>query len=76
MGNPDYGGLDPIFWLHHANIDCRWEVWRGCSRWAVTHSDSEWLRNVVFDMHDRTGAAFQFTSDQTLDTKTVMHGYE
>jgi tyrosinase len=22
-------GLDPIFWLHHANIDRLWEVWRG-----------------------------------------------
>ena len=24
--------LDPIFWLHHANIDRLWEVWRGLPR--------------------------------------------
>jgi tyrosinase len=28
MSTPDSAGLDPIFWLHHANIDRLWEVWR------------------------------------------------
>jgi len=28
MSDPDTAGLDPIFWLHHANIDRLWEVWR------------------------------------------------
>jgi tyrosinase len=28
MSIPDFAGLDPIFWLHHANIDRLWEVWR------------------------------------------------
>lgn len=27
MRNPDTAGLDPIFWLHHANIDRVWAVW-------------------------------------------------
>ncbi|GCL35204.1 tyrosinase, putative [Sphaerospermopsis reniformis] len=27
MGNPVTAGLDPLFWLHHANIDRLWEVW-------------------------------------------------
>src|ERR1700719_2327050 len=27
MSDPDTAGLDPIFWLHHANIDRLWEVW-------------------------------------------------
>ena len=25
--NPDTAALDPIFWLHHANIDRLWSVW-------------------------------------------------
>lgn len=27
MGNPFSAGFDPLFWLHHANIDRLWEVW-------------------------------------------------
>lgn len=27
MSDPDTAGLDPIFYLHHANIDRLWEVW-------------------------------------------------
>ena len=27
MGNLYQAALDPIFWLHHANIDRLWEVW-------------------------------------------------
>jgi hypothetical protein len=29
MGFTSTAGRDPIFWLHHANIDRLWEVWRG-----------------------------------------------
>lgn len=28
MSAPQTAGLDPIFWLHHANIDRLWEVWK------------------------------------------------
>jgi tyrosinase len=28
MSDPITAGLDPIFWLHHANIDRLWEVWK------------------------------------------------
>lgn len=27
MSTPQTAALDPIFWLHHANIDRLWEVW-------------------------------------------------
>lgn len=27
MSRPDTAGLDPIFWLHHANIDRLWTYW-------------------------------------------------
>jgi tyrosinase len=28
MGDPDTAAQDPIFWLHHANIDRLWWVWQ------------------------------------------------
>jgi tyrosinase len=27
MSNPQTAAIDPIFWVHHANIDRLWEVW-------------------------------------------------
>lgn len=27
MADPRTAGLDPVFWLHHANIDRLWQVW-------------------------------------------------
>jgi tyrosinase len=27
MADPILAGLDPIFWLHHANVDRMWEAW-------------------------------------------------
>ncbi len=76
MGNPDYAALDPIFWLHHCNIDRLWEVWRQLFPIAGDPNTAAWLHNVVFDMHDGAGAPFQFNSGQMLDTTTVMHGYD
>src|SRR3954454_22217358 len=29
MSQFDSAALDPVFWLHHCNIDRLWEVWRG-----------------------------------------------
>lgn len=28
MGNPVYAALDPIFWVHHCNLDRLWSRWR------------------------------------------------
>jgi tyrosinase len=43
MSDPDTAGLDPIFWLHHGNIDRLWEVWRENPTTDVDPSDPNWL---------------------------------
>jgi len=75
MGNPDTAGLDPIFWLHHCNIDRLWEKWR--TRWttAADPTDLRWRRNLRFNMHDGGGHPFDFSSEEMLDTAIVLHGY-
>jgi tyrosinase len=42
MSDPDTAGLDPIFWLHHANIDRLWEVWLQQSAARTDPSDANW----------------------------------
>jgi len=43
MSDPDTAGLDPIFWLHHANIDRLWEVWRENPTTHVDPLDPNWV---------------------------------
>jgi tyrosinase len=43
MSNTTTAGLDPIFWLHHANIDRLWEVWRARDPLNKNPTDPKWL---------------------------------
>ena len=43
MSDPDAAALDPIFWLHHANIDRLWEVWRENPVTNINPTDPNWL---------------------------------
>lgn len=74
MGSFTRAPLDPIFWLHHCNIDRLWKVWR---RSASSHTDpteNAWL-DEPFDFHDATGAAVTMTSKQVLDTRAAPLSY-
>jgi len=44
MGDPSTAALDPIFWLHHANIDRLWDVWLASGR--VNPSQDAWKNNT------------------------------
>jgi tyrosinase len=46
-------GLDPIFWLHHANIDRLWAVWL-TQTGRTNPSQSTWLK-MTFHFHDSRG---------------------
>ena len=76
MGNPNTAGLDPIFWLHHANIDRLWQVWVERYGTGANPNTPAWLTNVAFTLYDSTGTRWTFTSGDVLDTRTVLHGYE
>jgi tyrosinase len=43
MSYPTTAALDPIFWLHHANIDRLWEVWRNRDPKNKNPTDTDWL---------------------------------
>jgi len=67
--------LDPIFWLHHANIDRLWEVWRNRDPSHQTPNDNTW-RSQNFDFHDSTGQIASLTVVQVLDTTAVPLRYQ
>jgi tyrosinase len=74
MSFPDTAALDPIFWVHHANVDRLWEVWR--NKGNSDPNTADWLSAVPFQMHDGNGQPFTYSSKDMLDTTKVLHGYQ
>jgi hypothetical protein len=65
MGAFETAALDPIFWLHHANIDRLWAVWRNDG-----HADTAvpaWLTQQ-FPFIDINGSQISMRVDQVVDT--------
>jgi tyrosinase len=76
MNDPATAALDPIFWLHHCNIDRLWEVWRNQGAAFKNPGTANWLSDVTFNMHDGKGKPFTYVSGGMLDTTKVLHGYK
>lgn len=58
MADPDSAAQDPIFWLHHANIDRLWWLWQ---QQHANPTDTSWL-GQSFDFFDAGGKAVSLTA--------------
>lgn len=69
MSDPNLAARDPIFWLHHANIDRLWESWLklGGGRANPPASDTVWM-TTPFTFFDENGAEVKLTGAQILNT--------
>jgi hypothetical protein len=73
MSDPAVAARDPIFWLHHANIDRLW------ARWSSLHpgrnpTQNAWL-NQAFTFTNTSGAAASMTAAQTLNMQNLAYSY-
>jgi tyrosinase len=75
MSDFNTAALDPVFWLHHCNIDRLWEVWRGLTN-EGNPSDAAWLRGQNFRLHDEAAAEVTFTTEQMLETASALFAYK
>lgn len=64
MTNPNTAALDPIFWLHHCNIDRVWELW--LSQGHTNPASASW-RNQQFALRNAQGAAATLRVADVLD---------
>ena len=82
MSNPDTAGLDPIFWLHHGNIDRLWQVWRENPAAHVDPTDPSWVNGPAavgereFAMPMPDGTAWAFTPGQVADLANLDYSYD
>jgi len=74
MGDPRTAALDPIFWLHHCNIDRLWQVWINMGGKRADPIKSSW-QTFKFSFHDKDGKTVQMMSSQVEDTTKVLSGY-
>jgi tyrosinase len=72
MGNFVGAGRDPIFWLHHCNIDRLWEKWLTAAGHVNPTSDSTWM-NTNFKFVDENKNFVQMSGDDVLYTVNQLH---
>jgi tyrosinase len=74
MGAFETAALDPLFWLHHANIDRLWEVWRLRDS---SHSDptGKTWSTLKFEFHDSGGRIIKFAASEVVDAMVASLGY-
>lgn len=82
MSMPATAALDPIFWLHHANIDRLWEVWRENPASDVDPTDPKWIRGPAsigdrgFSMPIPDGTPKDFTPGDVSDLAGLGYTYD
>ncbi|HEV3470171.1 MAG TPA: tyrosinase family protein [Pyrinomonadaceae bacterium] len=72
MGSFEFAARDPVFWLHHCNIDRLWNRWiaRGGGRTNPV-GDPNWM-NTQFTFFDETGTQVQMSGSQVLQTAAQL----
>jgi hypothetical protein len=77
MTSPDTAGLDPVFWVHHCNIDRLWALWEcGDQRqWGVVPS-SGWLDEAPWFFTDHDGSVANHPRRFFLDRRNFTFTYD
>ena len=75
MGDPVTAGYDPIFWLHHANIDRLWQIWLKSDPSNANPSGPAW-QQFGFNFHNATGSTSALKPADVLETTVAPFYYQ
>ena len=76
MADPGTAALDPIFYLHHCNIDRMWAVWNASGNSNPT--DQNWLNGQAqqFAMPGPGGQPWYYTPGQLANLSALDYSYQ
>jgi tyrosinase len=80
MSDPTTAGFDPIFWLHHANIDRLWVVWNAMAV-NTDPTDAKWVNGPAsigerkFTVPMPGGVDYVYTPGMVVDTTALGYTY-
>ncbi|PQE33295.1 tyrosinase precursor protein [Rutstroemia sp. NJR-2017a WRK4] len=87
MGDPDYAAFDPLFWLHHVNVDRQFAIWQalnptsyaidkpsGEGTFSIQSGTQETSKTPLAPFNDATGKTF-WNSDGARYTTTFNYAY-
>jgi Common central domain of tyrosinase/Polyphenol oxidase middle domain len=74
LGSPETAARDPIFWLHHANVDRLWVKWTDNARGRIPPVDDPVWMNTKSKFFDENGEMHEMSAAEVLDTQFQL-GY-
>lgn len=74
MGRSKTAARDPIFWLHHANVDRLWNRWLD-DRGHENPAEQDWY-DQQFPFYDETGTRVELSVGEILDRASEAYQYD
>ena len=74
MGDVPWAGGDPVFWMHHCNIDRLWASWNKGGRKNPT-TDAGWM-NQTFQFVDENGTLITATVKDFVSIARLRYQYD
>jgi tyrosinase len=66
---------DPIFWLHHCNIDRIWSEWIARGEGRQNPAETDWLEQS-FPFYDALGNRVSMSCEEVVDTLNLKYEYD
>lgn len=76
MGSFYTAGLDPLFWLHHANLDRLWQVWLDLDDSHANPTDDPAFLDTTFTFPHPTEGTVTWRIGDALDPSHFGYEYE
>lgn len=73
MGDPVTAGEDPIFWLHHCQIDRLWNRWVALGNGRRQPTDDPQFMNARYNFVDETGQFVSMTGAEVIDSESQLN---
>jgi Common central domain of tyrosinase/Polyphenol oxidase middle domain len=74
MSDPNFAARDPIFWLHHCNIDRLWNRWLSLGGGRANPTDDAVWMDQPFAFFDETGSMVQMSGRGVVESAELL-GY-